>query len=271
MVLPAFALARPTTVEEALGLLSEERVPFCGGTELLLAMRSGLHRPEVLVDLKRVPELRGVRIEGDVLVVGAATTHAEMVESDDVRRRVPVLHDVERRVGNARVRNQGSVAGNLCFAEPKSDVATVLVALDASVRLRSVSREREVAVADFVAGAYWADKEPDELLVEVRVPLVAGRRGAYAKMQITERPTVGAAVVVDADGSCRVTVGAVAETPLLQLAPSLDEVDVDGLASELDPVEDLTGSAPYKRQMTRVYLRRALDAVREQSGADDDR
>jgi carbon-monoxide dehydrogenase medium subunit len=267
MVLPAFALARPTTVDEVVGLLSEERVPFCGGTELLLAMRSGLHRPEALVDLKRVPELRGVRVEADALVVGATTTHAEMVESDDVRRLVPVLHDVERRVGNARVRSQGSVAGNLCFAEPKSDVATVLVALGATVRLRSATAEREVAVSDFVAGAYWADKEPDELLVDVRVPVVVGRRGAYEKLQITERPTVGAAAVVDADGTCRLALGAVGETPLLRVAASVEEVDVDELITELDPVEDLTGSAPYKRHVAGVYARRALDAVRRDEGS----
>jgi carbon-monoxide dehydrogenase medium subunit len=267
-MLPEFALARPDTLDEALALLSEDRVPYCGGTELLLAMKMGLHRPDALVDIKRVPQLRGVRREGDEVVIGATTTHVAVAGDPVVAAAVPMLADVERRVGNARVRAQGSVGGNLCFAEPKSDLATALVALNASVVLQSPSGRRVVRVEDFVQGAYYAEREPGELLVDVRVPVVPGRRGAYLKFQVTERPTVGVAVVEDtATGACRVVVGAVGEVPLARDYQGLDQVDVPALVADLDPVGDLTGSVRYKREVAAVYVRRCLSTL-EGAGSD---
>jgi carbon-monoxide dehydrogenase medium subunit len=261
-MLPEFALARPETLDEALALLSEDRVPYCGGTELLLAMKMGLHRPDALVDLKRIPQLRGIRREADEVVIGATTTHLDVAADPLVRSLLPMLADVERRVGNARVRAQGSLGGNLCFAEPKSDVATALVALDASVTLESPDGRRVVRVADFVQGAYYAEREPGELLVDLRVPVVPTRRGAYVKFQVTERPTVGVAAVEDtATGACRVVVGAVGEVPVARDYAGIRDVDTDALVADLDPVEDLTGSARYKREVTAVFVRRCLAAL----------
>ena len=122
-MLPPFRLARPETLDEALDALGEDQVAYCGGTELLLAMGAGLTRPDVLVDVKRLPELAGIRLDGDHLVIGATERHADVATHPLVRRHAPMLSAVERAVGNARVRSQGSVGGNLCFAEPKSDVA----------------------------------------------------------------------------------------------------------------------------------------------------
>ena len=259
MTLPNFALARPDTLQEALALLSDDKVPYCGGTELLLAMKVGLQRPETLVDVKRVPELRGVRSSHGELVIGGASTHDELSRDALVREVLPLLAEVEAHVGNARVRVQGSIGGNLCFAEPKSDVATTLIALDASVTLQSSSGRRTLLVRDFVVGPYFADKEPGELLIDVRIPLVATRRGAYVKFQVTERPTVGVAVVQDTEtGACRVVVGAVGEIPVWRDWASVADIDVEELSSAVDPVEDLTGSERYKRHLTAVFVRRAL-------------
>jgi carbon-monoxide dehydrogenase medium subunit len=267
VVLPAFALARPETLDEALVLLSEDRVPYCGGTELLLAMKMGLQRPDALVDVKRLAELRGVTHDVGHLVIGAATTHAELTRSPLVGELLPLLRDVERRVGNARVRAQGSIGGNLCFAEPKSDVATLLIALRAVVTLRSASAERVVSVEELIEGAYYAAREPDELLVDIRVPVVAGLRGAYEKFQVTERPTIGVAVVEDPDTrSCRVVVGAVGEVPAVSDFPSAAQVDVDAVKASVDPVADLTGSAEYKRHVTGVFVLRALAALEGANG-----
>jgi aerobic carbon-monoxide dehydrogenase medium subunit len=262
VVLPAFALARPETLDEALVLLSEDRVPFCGGTELLLAMKMGLHRPDALVDIKRLAELHGVRHDDGHVVIGAATTHAELGRDPLVDELLPLLRDVERRVGNARVRAQGSIGGNLCFAEPKSDVATLLIALRATVTLRSSSAERVVSVADLIEGAYYAAREPDELMVDVRVPVVTGLRGAYEKFQVAERPTIGVAVVEDPGTlACRVVVGAVGEVPVAREFPSAAQVDVDSVVAAVDPVADLTGSVEYKRHVTGVFVQRALAAL----------
>lgn len=264
--LPRFVLLRPTTADEAVACLSEDAVPYCGGTELLLAMRAGLQRPDALVDLKHVAGLRGVeRVDGAVRI-GAATTHLVLANDPIVCADLPMLADMERAVGNARVRAQGSIGGNLCFAEPKSDVGAALVALRATVALASPRGEREVAVQDLLQGAYFADREPDELLVRIDVPIVPERRAVYLKYQTMERPTVGVAVVRE-PGRCRITVGAVGEVPYIWEGTVPADADPNEVAAGVDPVPDLTGSERYKRHVTAVYVRRALQALDAEAAA----
>jgi carbon-monoxide dehydrogenase medium subunit len=262
-MLPPFRLARPATLDEALEAIGEDQVPYCGGTELLLAMRAGLTRPEALVDVKRLPELAGIRRDGDHLVIGATERHMDVAADPLVREHLPMLCTVELAVGNARVRAQGSVGGNLCFAEPKSDVGTALIALRAAVTLVSPGGRREVAVEDFIAGPYYADKEPDELLVDIRIPVAGPEvRATYVKYQTMERPTIGVALAHAPEaGDCRLVIGAVGEVPTAWTFGSPDEIDPDAIAAEVDPTPDLTGSERYKRHITGVYVRRALDAL----------
>ncbi|MCU1432686.1 MAG: hypothetical protein JWP95_1791 [Actinotalea sp.] len=264
-MLPHFQLARPRTLDEALDAISDDRVPYCGGTELLLAMRAGLHRPEALVDIKPLPELAGIRVDGGSVVIGAVERHMDISTHADVLEHLPMLARVERGVGNARVRAQGSIGGNLCFAEPKSDVGPALMAFQATVTLASSTGRREVSVEDLIAGPYFADKEPDELMVDVRVPIPsASTRAVYLKYQITERPTVGVALLHDPDaGVCRLVVGAVGEVPTVWSGTDPSEIDSQAIAEEVDPTADLTGSERYKRHVTGVYVRRALAALAE--------
>lgn len=262
-MLPPFRLARPKSLDEALEAIGEDQVPYCGGTELLLAMGAGLHRPDALVDVKQLPELAGIRLDGDHLVIGATERHERIADHPLVGERLPMLRAVEKAVGNARVRNQGSIGGNLCFAEPKSDIGTALIAFQAVATLVSPGGRRELPVEEFIAGPYYAAREPDELLVDVRIP-VGGPdvRAAYVKYQITERPTLGVAVAHEPEtGVCRVVVGAVGEVPAVWTFPAPDEVDADVIAREVDPTPDLTGSERYKRHVTGVYVRRAMDAL----------
>lgn len=261
-MLPPFALQRPATLEQALALVDDDAVPFWGGTELLLAMKMGLYRPDALVDLKRLPELTGITVTGDGLVIRAGVTHAEIATSPLVAEHAPLLAIATQTVGNARVRAQGTIGGNLCFAEPRSDIATVLTALDARVRLRSTDGARELRVPDFVLGAFYADRNPNEILVEVVVPLPAPV-GVYRKYQTVERPTVVVAVVRRADGAHRAVVGAVAEVPYVVDAAALDDVDAAAIAAAIDPIADLTGQEDYKRHVTKVYVERAVTALRE--------
>lgn len=257
-MLPPFAFLRPTTLHELLEMLSDDYVPYCGGTELLLAMRAGLQRPEALVDIKRVPELGGIRLVSGDLVIGATVTHHDAARHPLVHERIPLFAQVESAVGNARVRAQGSIGGNLCFAEPKSDVTTALVALDATVTLVSAGDQgRTVAVDDFLVGAYEADRRPEDVLVEVRVPLRDGQRGVYVKCQTRERPTIGVAIVTD-DHGCRLVVGAVGERPVKWTFDRPEDIRAERIADEVDPVPDLTGSEPYLRHLTAVYVRRAV-------------
>jgi carbon-monoxide dehydrogenase medium subunit len=259
-VLPPFAIERPESLEQALALIDDDRIPYWGGTELLLAMKMGLLRPDTLVDLKRLPEFSGVRVDSGVLVIGAGATHDEVARAGVVAEHVPLLVSVEQGVGNARVRAQGTVGGNLCFAEPRSDLATVLVALDATVRLVSSSGERTVPVREFVLGAYWTAREPNELLVDIRIPLPAAT-GVYLKFQTVERPTVSVAAVRRGATGGRLVIGAVSEIPYVLDADDLASVDAEGLADQIEPIPDLTGSVRYKRHVTGVYIGRAIAAL----------
>jgi aerobic carbon-monoxide dehydrogenase medium subunit len=265
-MLPAFALRRPATLEEALELIDDDAVPYWGGTELLLAMKMGLYRPEVLVDLKRLTELSGISLGDDGLVIRAGVTHAEIASSPLVAEHAPLLATAIRTVGNARVRSQGTIGGNLCFAEPRSDVATVLTALGARVRLRSSTAARELEVSQFVLGAFYADRTPQEILIEVVVPLPAPI-GVYLKYQTVERPTVVVALVRRPGSGHRIVVGAVAEVPYVLDVATVDDIDAARIAVDIDPIADLTGQEDYKRHVTKVYVERAVAALREARGA----
>ncbi|HEX3336521.1 MAG TPA: FAD binding domain-containing protein [Jatrophihabitans sp.] len=263
-MLPPFDLHRPTSVAAAVALLDEDHLGYWGGTELLIAMTMGLLAPAGLVDLKRIPELREIRDDGTRVVIGAGVTHDELATSPIITSAVPLLADVESRVGNARVRAQGTIGGNLCFGEPRSDVATALLALDAEVGLESRSGRRTVPIAEFVLGPYWTAREPDELLVEISIPQPAAP-GVYLKFQVTERPTVGvAALVVPSTGRCRVVVGAVAEIPMVFDHDSWAAVDPSAIAGRLEPIGDLTGSVEYKQHVTAVFVARAVRAAQQE-------
>lgn len=264
-MLPPFRWCRPRDLDEAIDAVGDEKLPYCGGTELLLAMRAGLYRPETLVDLKGVRELAGTRIDGDTIVIGAVERHMDLAVDSILREHMPMLAAVEGAVGNARVRAQGSIGGNLCFAEPKSDVATALVAYGAEVTLAGPGGRRVIGVEEFVVGPYFADKEPDEILVDVRIPRPdAATRAAYLKYQVTERPTVGVGVVHDVTGGrCRLVVGAVGEVQMLFEFDDPSDIDPEAVAADLDPTPDLTGSERYKRHVSAVFVRRVLDRLED--------
>ena len=266
MSLPPFAWQRAEDLGSALSALADGALPYCGGTELLAAMGMGLVSAERLVSLRGVAELRGVALEGDVLHVGATTTHREVAGSEVVASAFPLLARVAERVGNVRVRASGTIGGNLAFAEPRSDISTLLIAAGASVVVTDGGAQRRVAVEEFLLGPFEPDLEPEELLVGVEVPVGAADVGAYHKVTVTERPVVGVALVpVAAAGGWRLVVGAVGDEPLVVEAASLAEVDADGVAGEVDVVADLAGSEAYKRQLTRVAVAACRDEARARS------
>lgn len=263
-MLPVFAIERPDTAVAAAALLGEESVAYCGGTEILLAMKMGLLRPQRLVDLKGIPELNGVAVEDSSIVIGAATCHDDISRNPDVRALLPLLAQVEARVGNIRVRAQGSIGGNLCFAEPRSDLTTTLLALGADLTLQSGTARRTVSIHDFLVGPYSTSREDDELLVDIRVPLPAPA-GVYLKFQTSERPVVGVAAVEREDGAVRVVVGAVCDVPVLVEGTQREDIDATAVADDLQLVSDNAGSVRYKRHVTGVYINRALDALSARS------
>jgi carbon-monoxide dehydrogenase medium subunit len=278
-MLRPFALHRPTSVAEASELLAgagADASLYAGGTEVLLVMKEGLLRVGNLIDVKRVPGLAAIAADNGHLSIGATATHRAVERDPTVRARCPLVAGVARHVANVRVRSVGTVGGNLAFADPHSDLATLFLAFDASVLLASRRGERSLPLADFVRGPYETSREEDELLTAVRLtPWPAQTAGAYAKFGVHERPTLGVAValtLVDkrVAATC-VAVGCVGPRPQRLRAAeerlhgmSLADVshhadEVAGLASRsVDPVSDLHGSAEYKRDMARVFVRRTL-------------
>ena len=286
-MLRPFALHRPASVEEACGLLSrlgEDAVPYAGGTELLLLMKEGLLRPRHLVDVKRIPGLDAIVDGGADVTIGAVVTHRAVERSAAVRARCPVLAAVARHVANIRVRNVGTVGGNLAFADPHSDLATLFLALDARVQLASPRGRRELSLDDFVRGPWETARAADELLTSVTLtPWPERTAAAYVKFGVHERPTLGVAVALRlepaANGAAsvaeaRLAIGCVdprparvpaAEArlrgcPVADLEDSVAEVGARAAAS-VDPADDLYGSADYKREMVAVFTRRVLRAA----------
>jgi len=258
---PAYRHHRAIDLADALEVVSDDVLPYAGGTELLAVMRIGLINPEGLVDLKRVPELRGIHVADGNLVIGGSCTHRQVALDATVIEHAPILAEVADRVGNVRVRSSGTFAGNLVFAEPRSDLSTMLLAMDASVVLRSRSSERTVHIDDFIIAGYMSDLQPGELLVSVLVPTGRTVAAAYRKFQTAERPTVGVAIVVTGDG-CRVAVGAAVEKPALTAVASLDDVDPAAISRSLEISEDLAGAEDYKRHVTEVTIRRTVEDIR---------
>lgn len=283
-MLRPFALHRPSSLAEIADLLDahgDEATLYAGGTELLLLMKEGLLRPRHLIDVKRVGGLDALAAGADgTVTIGAAVPHRAIETSPIVRERVPLLARVARHVANVRVRAVGTVGGNLAFADPHSDLATVLLTLDTTVQLWSRRGERVLPLADFIRDAYATARDDDEVLTAVRLrPWPAGTAAAYVKFGIYERPTLGVAValvpVAGRDSmSLRLAIGCVGPRPqrlveierqAQQEAPGRLATRADELAAaaarEVEPVGDRHGSAEYKREMTRVFVRRALHAA----------
>lgn len=281
MTLPPFDLHRPQSLEEATELADrygEDGAFYCGGTELLLLLKLGFASFGHLIDLKGIEELGGVRAENGALVVGGAVTHRELERSQLVRERLPALAVMERRVANLRVREVGTLGGNLCFSDPHSDPATFLFALGAEVECRRGGEAaRRIPITDFVAGPYQTALREGEVLTSVRIPaLPVGAAVAHAKFAFHERPTATVACLARVEdgvvAEARVAVGSVGarpvrsaaaeglltEMPAGELDPSVIAKAGGRAAEDAAPVDDATGSAEYKAQLVRVLVKRTF-------------
>jgi|SRR5579871_192891 len=287
----AFTLFAPHTVEEACELLGRhdgDARLIAGGTALVLMLRQGLVAPAAVVRLDRMSSLDTISIDDGMLQLGATATLRSVSESAVVQDRMPVLAEACRLVGNVRVRNAATIGGNVCEADYASDPPGVLVALDARVRAQSRTGSREIAVADLIRDFYETGLAPDEIVTELRVPIPpAGTRAVYLKYltrSSEDRPCVGTTVVVRLDqegrlADVRVAVGGIAGRPLrlpeverqaLGEQPNEDLLRSmgDAYAAAADPVDDVRGSAHYRKRMVAVFVRRALrEAIDGRSGA----
>ena len=174
------------SVDEAVSLLTEhgdEAKLLAGGQSLIPAMKLRLAQPTCLIDLGPIAALRGIRVEGDMLVIGALTLHTDVAASAVVRERVPGLAEAAERIGDVQVRNRGTIGGSVAHNDPKADLPVILTALDASVVVAGAGGTRTVPIGDFFVDFYQTALEPNEVLTEIRVPLPGPGTGtAYAKL-----------------------------------------------------------------------------------------
>ncbi|MEU7872036.1 xanthine dehydrogenase family protein subunit M [Dactylosporangium sp. NPDC049140] len=277
MIPVPFDYTRPSTVEEAVAALgsAEDAKLLAGGQSLLPVLRLRLAAPTVLIDLGAVPGLAGVRVDGDALVIGAMTTHAEVAASDLVREHAPLLAAAAATVGDRQVRHRGTLGGSLAHADPAADLPAVAAALDATYVVQGPAGRRSVPAADFAVDLFTTALDPDEILVEVRLPSTAGWAVHYEKFHRTAQSwaIVGVAAAVRRDnggiGAARVALTNVGPVPhrardvetALTGSPATPTAIAEACsraATGTAPVDDLTASAEYRRELARVLTTRAV-------------
>lgn len=256
----------PASVEEAVRLLGEhETAVLGGGTVLVPLMSRGERTCFNLIDLRRAG-LDSIEDDSDGVVVGARTSYSSLASSPLCRARLPLLAEAASRItGGAQVRNRGTLAGSACYANPGSDAPTVLVALEARLRLQSASGTREIEAADFFRGAFTTALAPTELVSHIVLPY---QRGAYAyeKVKFCEGswPVVTAAVTVGADGERRLTLGGVCPRPVCVPHVALDSVEQQ-VGESLEPLwSDELAPGAYRGAMAPRLARRVLRASRKE-------
>jgi carbon-monoxide dehydrogenase medium subunit len=282
----AFELVEPGTLAEALSLLDPDDHtvrPIAGGTALMLMMKSGVFEPTRLVSLARLEGFSGIDTLPDgSLRIGAMTPLAVMEHSPLVAAHAPVIVEAMRRLANVRVRNVACIGGALAHGDPHMDMPPLLASLGAEVIVAGPAGERSIMVQQLYLGYYETVLGKDELIREVRIPALAGRRAAYLKCttrSADDWPALGVALNAHLDNGqlsgVRIVLGAVTEKPTrLAEAESLLEGRVldrariaqacDAAAAAVDPQSDARGSAAYKRQLVRVYVGRAIAAAFQQ-------
>ncbi len=274
-----FEYLTPATVDEALRHLSQPGArPVAGGTDLVIQMRAREISPTHLVDLAGLG-LDYVRQDGGVVRIGAMTTMAKLVEADFVRSRLPCLAEAVAQIGGVQCRNMATLGGNLCSAVPCADSAPPLLALDARLGIAGKDGQRDLALDQFFIGPKQTALTPGELLVEVRVPVPPPNTGTSfyklgrRKALILAVVNVAARITLSEDGrevaAARIALGAVAPTPMRAKGaeellrgralsePLIDEAAVKA-ASEIAPISDLRAGAAYRREVSRVFVKRAL-------------
>jgi carbon-monoxide dehydrogenase medium subunit len=277
-MLRRFRLEEPESVHDAaelLGRYGDSAKVYAGGTELLLVMKEGLVHYERLINVKKLRSLNEINLDNGIISIGALCTHHELETASLLKEHLPALVELAHNVANVRVRQTGTLGGNLCFAEPHADPGTLLLALGATMAAEKASSRREITAEDFFVDAYETALQEDEVLTEIRIPAPAGKRGiSYLKFGYLERPSVGVAVALAFNGGiadAKIAVGCAGPAPKrvpeaeeLLKGKSLEEAgrnlagagQIAGRAAEA--ISDLHGAQDYKEHIVGVLLKRAF-------------
>jgi carbon-monoxide dehydrogenase medium subunit len=281
MYLPDFDYYAPESLDEAVGLLSglgDSAVVLAGGTDLLVKMKHGLLAPSSLVSLKNLDELKEVRYEpGRGVVIGALVTHNGLRDSPVLQERYLSVSEAAHKLANNQVRNTGTLGGNLANAVPSADLPPIFIALEASITLLGPAGTRTIPLEEFFVDRCCTLLDPHEIITEITIPDQPTTGSTYLKFGLRRSGAlavvgVAAAVTMD-DGlikDCRICLGAVSPTPLRARGAEeilsgqrwseelLDQAGVRAARDECCPISDIRGSQEYRRDMVRVFTRRAL-------------
>lgn len=278
-----FEYLQPETIIEASEMLAEYKENcrlMAGGTALLLALRQRMLPLTHIISVRRLKPLRGISYDAKLgLRIGALSLHHDIARSPLVQQHRPMLADMASRLANPQVRNQGTIGGNLCYADPATDPPSCLMALDAQVVLVSRRGRRTMPIEEFIVDYYTTALEPDEMVLELIVPSSALSEGHHARHLRTaaeHRPLVNFAIAIDRDkdvcNDVRMVVGASTVTPTrtrgaedFLRGKSIDRKVVaeaaDIAANEIEPIDDSRGAGEYRREMVRVTGRRTLERL----------
>jgi CO/xanthine dehydrogenase FAD-binding subunit len=274
-----FDYRRPATLAEVTEILANYSGSvhvLAGGTDLVAWLRDDAIAPDLVVDIKNVPGLHDLRLDGDTLRIGALVTFTDLIESDAVKENAPLLAEMSETVASQGIRNRATMIGNICSAVPSCDAGPVLLAYDTTVHLTGPDGDRSIDINDWFLGLRQTARTDDEVVTHVTIAL-RPHGGVYVKLmryggEDLAQAAVG--IVAYADHEYRVAFGAVAPTPIrsariedaLRGKPLDDTVIADAVAmvrGEISPITDIRASAEYRTRMTEVMLKRGLVAAVE--------
>jgi CO/xanthine dehydrogenase FAD-binding subunit len=287
---PRFDYLSPRSIDEALGVLArhgDEAKALAGGQSLVPLLSFRLVRPAYIVDLNDVAGLAGIRLDDGHLAIGAMTRQRAVETSPLVRERCPLLAEAMPQIGHVQIRNRGTIGGSLAHADPASELPAVVAALDGELVLRSARGQRVLTPEQFFVAYLTTAAAPDELLVEVRLPVAPARTGT-AFLEVSRRHGdfalvgVAATLTLDEAGACTaaaIAVTGVGPTPVIardaarallgeRPAPAAFETAGRQVAERVQPDSDLHASSDYRRQLASVLTRRALGRAAERAATD---
>ncbi len=283
-----FDYLEPTTLKKALALMEkhgEDARVIAGGTSLLIMMRQRLLMPKAVISLARLPKFDRITFNSKTgLRIGAGARHRDIELSPVIKQHYPILHETFHNVAQPRIRNMGTIGGNLAAGDPLTDPGASLIALDAEVALTSRAGQRMVKLDEFFIDYYQTALNPGELLTEIRVPPPVRQGWSHIKFtprSVEDFATVGVAITLSAkNGICEdVRLGLNSVASIIVHAKQAEQIlrgqsindDLlremgEVAASETDPVDDNRGSAEYKREMVKVLVRRAAKEALQRAG-----
>ncbi len=287
MKAPKFSYVRAESVDHALKLLDEHgedgRI-LAGGQSLMPTLNMRLSQPEVLIDINRLDDLKGISLDGDTVRIGALTRHVEVLKSDIVKEHLPLIAEAMPHVAHVAVRNRGTIGGSVALSDPAAEMPACVLALGGTLVLQSVNGTREVAADDYFKGLYETERQDNELLTEIRIPSqksgrvsvfleLARRHGDFAIAGVCAYGSVSGKKIEDMRlvyfaSEDRPVVGANAIAALngKEWSDETKDAVCAALENDLDPMANLHGSAAMKMHLQKVLTGRAIDAAVARAG-----